>query len=89
MRQSRFKEEQIIAILREQESGIATAEVCRKHGISSAISSCADARLDARAPPNHPYRPEIISPKAVKLPNHPTSTLENSSHHSIMFANIN
>jgi putative transposase len=36
MRQSRFKEEQIIAILREQESGIATAEVCRKHGISSA-----------------------------------------------------
>jgi putative transposase len=36
MRQSRFKEEQIIAILREQESGVATAEVCRKHGISSA-----------------------------------------------------
>jgi len=36
MRKSRFKEEQIIAILREQESGVATAEVCRKHGISSA-----------------------------------------------------
>jgi putative transposase len=36
MRQSRFKEEQIIAILHEQESGMATAEVCRKHGISSA-----------------------------------------------------
>ena len=36
MRQSRFKEEQIIAVLREQESGVATAEVCRKHGISSA-----------------------------------------------------
>jgi putative transposase len=36
MRQSRFKEEQIIAILREQENGIATAEVCRRHGISSA-----------------------------------------------------
>ena len=36
MRQSRFKEEQIIAILREQESGVATAEVCRRHGISSA-----------------------------------------------------
>jgi putative transposase len=36
MRRSRFKEEQIIAILREQESGVATAEVCRKHGISSA-----------------------------------------------------
>jgi putative transposase len=29
-------EEQIIAILREQEAGAKTADVCRKHGISSA-----------------------------------------------------
>jgi len=36
MRGSRFKEEQIIGILREQEAGMSTAEVCRKHGISSA-----------------------------------------------------
>jgi putative transposase len=36
MRSSRFKEEQIIAILREQEAGAATADVCRKHGISGA-----------------------------------------------------
>jgi putative transposase len=36
MKGSRFKEEQIIAVLREQESGAKTAEVCRKHGISSA-----------------------------------------------------
>jgi putative transposase len=36
MRQSRFKEEQIIGILREQEAGAKTADLCRKHGISSA-----------------------------------------------------
>ena len=36
MKRSRFAEEQIIAILREQEAGAPTAEVCRRHGISSA-----------------------------------------------------
>jgi putative transposase len=35
MKRSRFKEEQIIGILREQEAGIPTTDVCRKHGISS------------------------------------------------------
>ena len=34
MRKSRFTEEQIIAILTEQERGSPTAEVCRRHGIS-------------------------------------------------------
>lgn len=36
MRPSRFTEEQIIGMLKEQEGGAATADVCRKHGISSA-----------------------------------------------------
>lgn len=36
MKRSRFSEEQIIGILKEQEAGMATAEVCRRHGISPA-----------------------------------------------------
>jgi putative transposase len=36
MKRSRFSEEQIIAMLREQEGGVPTAEICRKHGVSSA-----------------------------------------------------
>jgi len=34
MKRSRFSEEQIIGVVREQEAGSPTAEVCRKHGIS-------------------------------------------------------
>ena len=33
---ARFTEEQIIGILREQEAGRPTADVCRKHGVSGA-----------------------------------------------------
>lgn len=36
MKRSRFTEEQIIAMIKEQEAGMPTAEVCRKHGVSSA-----------------------------------------------------
>jgi len=36
MKRSKFTEEQIIGILREQEAGAKTAELCRRHGISSA-----------------------------------------------------
>jgi putative transposase len=36
MKGSRFTQEQIIGILREQEAGAKTADVCRKHGISDA-----------------------------------------------------
>ena len=36
MKRSRFNEEQIISILKEQEAGLGTADLCRKHGISSA-----------------------------------------------------
>ncbi|CUH41062.1 Transposase [Jannaschia seosinensis] len=36
MKRSRFSEEQIIGMLKEQEAGMSTAAVCRKHGVSSA-----------------------------------------------------
>ncbi len=36
MKRSRFTEEQIVGVLKEQEAGAPTAELCRKHGISQA-----------------------------------------------------
>ncbi len=36
MKRSRFSDEQIIAIVKEQEAGTKTADVCCKHGISDA-----------------------------------------------------
>lgn len=36
MKQSRFSESQIVAVLKEAESGVPVQEVCRKHGISDA-----------------------------------------------------
>ena len=35
MRKSRFSEEQIVGILKEQEAGDGTMAVCRRHGISA------------------------------------------------------
>ena len=34
MKKSRFTEEQIISILKEQDQGLKVAEICRKHGLS-------------------------------------------------------
>ena len=36
MKKQRFTEEQIIGVLREQEAGAKTADLCRRYGISEA-----------------------------------------------------
>ena len=36
MRKSRFTDAQVIEMIKEQEAGMATREVCRKHGLSPA-----------------------------------------------------
>ena len=64
MERSRRSEEQIIGILRRHESGVAVADLCRKHGVSDASvynwkqnlagwrsrrqSGCGDARMRVR-----------------------------------------
>lgn len=36
MKTSRFSETQILKILKQQEAGVQTADICREHGISQA-----------------------------------------------------
>ena len=36
MKKSRFTDEQIIGVLREHDAGASVAEVCRRHGMSTA-----------------------------------------------------
>jgi putative transposase len=36
MRKSRFTDAQILGMIKEQEAGLPTAELCRKHGLSPA-----------------------------------------------------
>lgn len=36
MKKSRFSEEQVLSVLKEQDSGAKVADICRKHGITDA-----------------------------------------------------
>jgi putative transposase len=37
MRKSRFNDSQIMAILKQAESGVSVADLCREHGMSNAL----------------------------------------------------
>ena len=50
MKRSKFTDEQIFGILREQEAGSPTAEVCRRHGISSATFYAWKAKFSCSVP---------------------------------------
>src|SRR4029450_11657599 len=66
MKPSRFSDEQIIGILREQEAGAATADVCRKHGISSATFYKWKAKYGGRGGPD-PKRLKALEDENAKL----------------------
>ena len=45
MRKSRFTEAQIIGMIKEQEAGMPTAELCRKYGLSQSLSPYPESGL--------------------------------------------
>jgi hypothetical protein len=64
MKGSRFTEEQIIGVLREQEAGARTEEVCRRHGISSCSFPLAAGRLRVGAR-RKLHRASALSPRRL------------------------
>jgi putative transposase len=52
MRKSRFTEAQIIGMIKEQEAGLPTSELCRKHGLSPATFYRLKAKYGGMEPSN-------------------------------------
>ena len=67
MKQSRFTEAQIIGMLKEQESGSPTAEVCRKHGISSATCYKYKARFGGMDVSENSKRKKLLAEAMLDL----------------------
>jgi transposase-like protein len=73
MRKSRFTEAQIIGMIKEQEAGMPTAEVCRRHGLSAAtfykLKSKYGAMTTTRSGRIRPWPTRHRSKRAGRLSN--------------------
>jgi putative transposase len=67
MKRSRFAEEQVIGVLREHEAGAAVAELCRKHGISSATFYAWKAKYGRHSDVSEARRRKALEAENAKL----------------------
>lgn len=62
MKRSRLPEKQIIGILCEQEAGMKTADVCRRHDVSQG-RACAELQVDRLSVRYRSVRPDDMEPR--------------------------